>query len=121
MKTFKIGDKVRFKEIDNVYGIVDEMKDNYHISIKLIEPIKKIEANINKFELVDPEYSDVLAHYNKIRDAAHEFLKDLEWYDMETKECHCYSCELFDRKNNKCKDITLCKNPKRTYKGFYVK
>ena len=48
-------------------------------------------------------------------------LKDLEWIDMETNECHCYNCELFDRKNNNCKDITLCKNPKRTYKGFYIK
>jgi len=77
MKTFKIGDKVRFKEIDNVYGIVDEIKDNHHISIKLIEPIKKIEANINKFELVDPEFSDVLVHYNEIGDAIHEFTKIL--------------------------------------------
>lgn len=48
-------------------------------------------------------------------------LKDLEWFDIETKECHCYSCELFDSKNNACKCIDLCKNPKRTYKGFYIK
>ena len=45
---------------------------------------------------------------------------NLEWIDMETNECHCYSCELFDRKNNKCKNIELCKNPKSTYKGFYI-
>ena len=48
-------------------------------------------------------------------------LKDLEWVDMETKECHCYNCELFDRKNNVCKCIDLCKRPKNTYKGFYIK
>ena len=48
-------------------------------------------------------------------------LKDLKWFDMETKECHCYSCKLFDSKNNVCKCIDLCKNPKHTYKGFYAK
>ena len=47
-------------------------------------------------------------------------LKDLEWVDMETKECHCYNCELFDSKNNVCKCIDLCKRPKSTHKGFYV-
>ena len=48
-------------------------------------------------------------------------LKDLRWTDMETLECHCYNCELFDSKNNACKCIDLCKNSKRTYKGFYTK
>jgi hypothetical protein len=47
--------------------------------------------------------------------------KDLEWVDMETNECHCYNCELFDNKNNVCKCIDLCKRPKNTYKGFYIK
>ena len=46
-------------------------------------------------------------------------LKDLEWVDMETNECHCYNCELFDSKSNDCKCIDLCKRPKNTYKGFY--
>ena len=46
-------------------------------------------------------------------------LKDLKWLDMETRECHCYSCELFD--NNACKCIDLCKEPMQTFKGFYVK
>lgn len=44
-------------------------------------------------------------------------LKDLEWVDMETIECHCYNCKLFE--NNACKCIDLCKNSKITYKGFY--
>ncbi len=44
----------------------------------------------------------------------------LKWVDMETKECHCYNCELFDRKNNTCKCPTLCKEPHNTYKGFYT-
>lgn len=48
-------------------------------------------------------------------------LKDLEWCNMETNECHCYNCKLFDSKNNVCKCIDLCKNLKQTYKGFYVK
>lgn len=48
-------------------------------------------------------------------------LKDLEWIDMETRECHCYNCELFDHKNNVCKCMDLCKRPKSTYKGFYIK
>ena len=48
-------------------------------------------------------------------------LKDLKWIDMETNECHCYNCELFDSKNNVCKCIDLCKNPKHSYKGFYIK
>ena len=48
-------------------------------------------------------------------------LKDLEQIDMETIECHCYNCKLFDHKNNVCKCIDLCKNSKRTYKGFYIK
>lgn len=46
---------------------------------------------------------------------------DLEWSNMETKECHCYSCELYDWKNNNCRNYKLCKNPKNTYKGFYKK
>jgi len=48
-------------------------------------------------------------------------LKDLKWINMETLECHCYNCDLFDRKNNVCKCIELCKNSKRTYIGFYRK
>ena len=48
-------------------------------------------------------------------------LKDLKWSNMETMESHCYNCKLFDSKNNACKNIELCKNPKSTYKGFYVK
>jgi len=48
-------------------------------------------------------------------------LKDLKWLDMETKECHCYNCELFDWKNNSCKSMDLCKKPKETFKGFYKK
>lgn len=48
-------------------------------------------------------------------------LKGLRWTDMETLECHCYDCELFDYENNACKCIDLCKNPKRTYQGFYTK
>lgn len=47
-------------------------------------------------------------------------LKGLIWLDMETRECHCYNCELFD-KNNVCKCIDLCKAPLQTFKGFYVK
>lgn len=48
-----------------------------------------------------------------------ELLKDLKWLDMETRECHCYNCELFT--NNGCKCIDLCKNPMQTFRGFYVK
>ena len=47
-------------------------------------------------------------------------ISELEWFDVETDECPCYSCELFDRKNNECKDISLCKMPKNSHKGFYV-
>lgn len=47
-------------------------------------------------------------------------LKDLKWLDMETRECHCYNCELFG-KNNVCKCKDLCKAPMQTFKGFYVK
>ena len=25
-------------------------------------------------------------------------LKDLEWVDMETTECHCYNCKFIDKK-----------------------
>ena len=46
---------------------------------------------------------------------------NIKWVDMETREAHCYNCCLFDWKNNKCKNIDLCKNPKQTYKGFYIK
>ena len=42
---------------------------------------------------------------------------DIEWVDIDTRECHCYNCCLFD---NGCKDISLCKRPRNTYKGFYV-
>ena len=49
-----------------------------------------------------------------------ELLKDLEWLDMETRECHCYNCKLFDFQNNVCKCIDLCKRPMETYKGFFV-
>jgi len=43
---------------------------------------------------------------------------NIEWIDMDTLECHCYNCCLFD---NGCKDISLCKRPTNTYKGFYKK
>lgn len=46
---------------------------------------------------------------------------ELQWMNVHTDEDHCYSCELFDRKNNICKCITLCKDPHNTYKGFYVR
>lgn len=46
---------------------------------------------------------------------------ELKWVDMETKECHCYNCELFNRKNNMCKCATLCKEYHNTYKGFYIR
>ncbi len=42
---------------------------------------------------------------------------DITWIDMETREAHCYDCCLFE--NGKCKDMSLCKNPKTTYRGFY--
>lgn len=48
-------------------------------------------------------------------------IDELEWMNVHTDEDHCYSCELFDRKNNMCKCITLCKEPHNTYKGFYIK
>lgn len=48
-------------------------------------------------------------------------MDELEWIDMETNENHCYSCELFDRKNEMCKCSTLCKNYRNTYKGFYIR
>ena len=44
---------------------------------------------------------------------------DLEWIDMETLEAHCYDCVLHDFENNCCKDISLCKDSKSTFKGFY--
>ena len=49
-----------------------------------------------------------------------ELLNDLEWLDMETRECHCYNCKLFDFQGNVCKCIDLCKKPMETYKGFYI-
>lgn len=48
-------------------------------------------------------------------------IDELEWMNVHTDEDHCYSCELFDRKNNMCKCLTLCKDPHNTYNGFYVK
>ena len=48
-------------------------------------------------------------------------MDELEWLDAETNENHCYSCELFDRKNNMCKCTTLCKDTRNTYKGFYIR
>ena len=42
---------------------------------------------------------------------------NIEWIDADTLECHCYNCCLFD---NGCKDISLCKRPTSTYKGFYI-
>ena len=43
---------------------------------------------------------------------------NIEWIDMDTLEAHCYNCCLFD---NGCKDISLCKRPTNTHKGFYKK
>ena len=48
-------------------------------------------------------------------------IDELEWMNMETNEDHCYSCELFDRKNDMCKCTTLCKEPHNIYKGFYIR
>lgn len=47
-------------------------------------------------------------------------IKDIDISDVETTECPCCSCELFVRKNNECKDISLCKMPKNPHKGFFV-
>lgn len=42
---------------------------------------------------------------------------NIEWIDMETRECHCYNCCLF--KNNKCSNRDICVRPTQTYKGFF--
>ena len=46
---------------------------------------------------------------------------DIKWIDMDTLEAHCYNCCLHDWENNCCKDISLCKRPTSTFKGFYIK
>lgn len=48
-----------------------------------------------------------------------EFDNNVHWVDMETNECHCYDCCLFDRDDGACRYIDKCKNPTDTYRGFY--
>jgi len=57
-----------------------------------------------------------LKKLEEARETMDKICTNIEWVDVDTLKCHCYNCCLFD---NGCKDITLCKRPTNTYKGFY--
>lgn len=70
--------------------------DNYYVQYGYKKALEEMENYLNKDEEI--------------------CTNNIEWIDMDTLECHCYDCCLFD---NGCKDISLCKRPRNTYKGFY--
>ena len=92
---------------------------------KILHPATKEQCDILFQKMKEAGYEwdankkQLKKNEQKLAEEKESLLKDLEWVDMETNECHCYNCELFDGENNVCKCIDLCKRPKNTYKGFY--
>ena len=92
---------------------------------KILHPATKKQCDILFQKMKEAGYEwdankkQLKKNEQKLAGEKESLLKDLEWVDMETNECHCYNCELFDDENNVCKCIDLCKRPKSTYKGFY--
>ena len=83
------------------------------------EPISWIYDEINRITDNGKEGAEDDADEDDEDDDEEDDGSDIKWVNMETREAHCYDCCLFE--NGKCKDMSLCKNPRSTYQGFYVK